>query len=107
MGSSPIDSTMWYGERMNKPTKSSLQNSYMDEPIPLELDHIDGNSDNNSRSNLRMICPICHARTPTYRGRNMKKRGSARTKIFLRSAKRTLDKMTKQEIKKLMKISVP
>lgn len=38
--------------------------------IPLELDHIDGNSRNHKLDNLRLLCPNCHALTPTYRGRN-------------------------------------
>lgn len=41
--------------------------------IPLELDHIDGNHSNNELSNLRLLCPNCHALTPTYRGKNMYK----------------------------------
>ncbi|MEX1179031.1 MAG: HNH endonuclease signature motif containing protein [Nitriliruptor sp.] len=40
-------------------------------PIPLEVDHIDGDRRNNDVSNLRLICPNCHALTPTYRGRNI------------------------------------
>jgi hypothetical protein len=39
-------------------------------PMPIELDHIDGNSENNSLSNLRLICPNCHAQTDTYKGKN-------------------------------------
>lgn len=39
-------------------------------PIPLELDHQDGDKRNNELSNLRLLCPNCHALTPTYRGRN-------------------------------------
>jgi hypothetical protein len=39
-------------------------------PIPLELEHIDGDSDNNKESNLQLICPNCHAQTPTYKGAN-------------------------------------
>ena len=39
-------------------------------PISLELDHIDGNKQNNERSNLECLCPNCHAQTPTWRGRN-------------------------------------
>lgn len=38
--------------------------------IPIELDHIDGNYENNSYSNLRLICPNCHAQTDTYKGKN-------------------------------------
>ena len=41
-------------------------------PTPLELDHIDGNHSNNNLSNLRVICPNCHAQTETYRGKNKK-----------------------------------
>ena len=38
--------------------------------IALELDHIDGDNTNNEISNLRYLCPNCHALTETYRGRN-------------------------------------
>lgn len=38
--------------------------------LPLEIDHIDGNSENNSEDNLRLICPNCHSLTKTYRGAN-------------------------------------
>jgi hypothetical protein len=41
------------------------------QPIPLELDHIDGDRTNNRIENLRLLCPNCHALTPTYRGRNI------------------------------------
>lgn len=42
---------------------------WLDKPIPLELDHIDGNHSNNTLSNLRLLCPNCHTLTPTYRRR--------------------------------------
>lgn len=45
---------------------------WLGEPIPIELDHIDGNHQNNNLSNLRILCPNCHARTPTYRGKKLK-----------------------------------
>lgn len=44
-------------------------------PIPLVLDHIDGNPENWTVQNCRLICPNCDAFTPTYKGRN---RGSGR-----------------------------
>lgn len=47
-----------------------LQTEWLGSPIPLELDHIDGNSDDNRLANIRLLCPNCHAMTPTYRGRN-------------------------------------
>lgn len=49
--------------------KNSL---WLGNPIPLELDHIDGCNTNNSIGNLRLLCPNCHALTPTYRGKNKK-----------------------------------
>lgn len=43
---------------------------WMGKEISLELDHIDGDPTNNEKSNLRFLCPNCHATTETYRGKN-------------------------------------
>ncbi len=42
---------------------------WMGKQCPLELDHMDGNNKNNSLSNLRLLCPNCHAQTSTYRNK--------------------------------------
>jgi len=46
---------------------------YNNKPISLELDHIDGNSNNHQLSNLRLLCPNCHSQTETFRFKRGKK----------------------------------
>jgi hypothetical protein len=50
----------------------------MSQPIPLELDHIDGDAGNNNYDNLRVLCPNCHALTPTFKAKNKGKGRAAR-----------------------------
>lgn len=45
--------------------------SWLGGPIPLQLDHVDGDRTNNELENLRLLCPNCHALTDTYCGRNI------------------------------------
>jgi hypothetical protein len=46
--------------------------TYNGKPITLQCDHIDGDNDNHSLNNLRLLCPNCHSQTETWCGRNKK-----------------------------------
>ena len=46
--------------------------SWQGKELKMDLDHIDGNSDNNTLENCRLLCPNCHRQTPTYKGGNKK-----------------------------------
>jgi hypothetical protein len=37
---------------------------------PIELEHIDGNSENNDLINLKLLYPNCHSLTSTYKNLN-------------------------------------
>jgi hypothetical protein len=38
--------------------------------LQLQLDHIDGNKQNNNLINLRLLCPNCHSQTETFASKN-------------------------------------
>lgn len=38
--------------------------------IPIQLEHVDGNSENNKLENLKLLCPNCHSLTKTWGGAN-------------------------------------
>ena len=51
--------------------------------IPLEVEHIDGNYQNNTETNLILLCPNCHSLTSTYKGANTGNGRKARKKYSL------------------------
>lgn len=51
---------------------------WLNNPIPIELEHINGDKFDCRKENLTILCPNCHALTPTYRRRkNSLKIGSS------------------------------
>ncbi|MDO8729161.1 MAG: HNH endonuclease signature motif containing protein [bacterium] len=57
--------------------------------VPLEIDHIDGNSENNIEKNLRLICPNCHALTPFYKNMNRGKGRKWRMNKYIKNSRLT------------------
>lgn len=51
--------------------ESCKRKNWMGQPIPIELDHINGCSWDNRIENLRILCPNCHSQTPTHAGKNI------------------------------------
>lgn len=39
---------------------------WLNQPLTLQLDHIDGDATNHSDDNLRFLCPNCHTQTSTW-----------------------------------------
>ena len=67
----PYDSThrlkkrLWKEGIFEKICNICKLKEWMGKSIPLQLDHIDGNRNNNLLKNLRIVCPNCHAQTDT------------------------------------------
>lgn len=79
-------------ERGHKCEKCLLT-EWLCEPIPLELEHSDGDNRNNIKENLLLLCPNCHAKTKFYRGKN---KNSGKLKVT--------DEQIIQELKKNLTI---
>lgn len=52
----------------------------------LQIDHIDGDSENNRYENLRVLCPNCHSMTPTF-GRAGGRRSLAKREILRKAGR--------------------
>ncbi len=49
---------------------------------PLEVNHIDGNSENNIKENLEVVCPNCHSLTSNFRALNKTSKRKYRNKYY-------------------------
>lgn len=54
--------------------------------VPLEIDHIDGNPENNFEDNLRLVCPNCHSLTINFRNLNKGKGREWRRLKYIKSS---------------------
>lgn len=45
---------------------------WLDKPLSLQLDHINGINNDHRIENLRLLCPNCHSQTETFSGKNKK-----------------------------------
>ena len=53
--------------------ESCKRTEWLNQPIPLELHHINGEKFDNDLKNLQILCPNCHATTENYSGKKVKK----------------------------------
>lgn len=61
------------GILIKKCAECGIGSEWNGKALTLQLDHIDGNSENNALENLRLLCPNCHTQTPTYGSKKLKK----------------------------------
>ena len=59
-----------------------IPDSWAGKPLVFVLDHVDGDSTNNRRENLRLVCPNCDSQLPTFKARNRGKGRATRRARF-------------------------
>lgn len=58
-------------EQNHRCAMCDIDQTWNGQPITFDLDHVNGKRQDESRKNLRLICPNCHSQTPTFKGRNI------------------------------------
>lgn len=75
-----------FGEQCFECGQNSTWNN---KPLVLQLDHVDGDSDNNYPKNLRLLCPNCHTQTENFgsKGKGSRYKKIAKRNQYLREYK--------------------
>ncbi len=84
-GGTPNTISRYLKERDGYQCVSCGISSWNGKELVLQIDHIDGVSDNNAPSNLRFLCPNCHTQTDTFAARNRK---NTKRNAYLREYKK-------------------
>ena len=73
-------------ERLHKCEKCGLT-SWLGKPINLQVHHIDGNTNHNTRDNLLLLCPNCHSQTDNWCNKNINRNNNITDEDFLNAIK--------------------
>ncbi len=78
---------------------------WLGKPLSLQLDHIDGNHQNNTLSNLKILCPNCHSQTNTFAGKNRKYSQNIKTEKVKKVREKILKipPVSREELKQLIR----
>ena len=67
-------------ETREKGCESCGNDEWMGRPIPIDIHHEDGDSDNDDLNNIKLLCPNCHRLTNNHGSKNKNGRRSRRKK---------------------------
>lgn len=76
--------------------------NWVEGPLSLQLEHINGVNNDNRLENLTLLCPNCHSQTPTYAGRN-----TTQTRQMRRAHAETLKQPKEPKMPKMPKMPKP
>lgn len=69
-----IKKWLFYHQLIEEKCEScGLMGEWQGKPLTLQLEHKNGESNDNRLENLALLCPNCHSQTPTFAGRSSHK----------------------------------